>query len=104
MQISLQVQQSFVAFQKRYAKPFELLKLHRSVLDRLTGLDQRLAKTARFTNALFTEGLLVVAATHKDEVVQRSAAEEQIKKLASEVVDRSLIQPALLKKAESLLK
>ena len=97
----MQVHSVFNAFEKKYAKVFDFLQV--PTLKELRESDARLLRALKFTGALYCEGLLLCAATHKDKTLAFNTAEEQLRKLAAETVDRNLVHPALIKKAESLV-
>ena len=97
----MQVQQSFAAFEKKYARPFETLSVPGRAKVEEAG--KRMAAANTTTGALYLEGLLVCACGHRDPTVSKGIAEEQVRKLASEQVDRARVHPALLVKAESLV-
>ena len=100
--LCLQGKGSLDFFLKKYAKAFSLIEV--AGLANLKATGERLDSALRFTGALYLEGLLLVASSHEDEQIAVQIAEEQIRKLANEEVDRSLVHPTLIKKAETLVK
>eukprot|EP00439_Symbiodinium_sp_Y106_P017835 s8189_g2.t1 len=99
----MQARDTMHLFEKKYKKALDVLQP--SEMKAFEDLNKRLKQGLRFTGALYLEGLLVLAATESTEAqLAVSTAEEQIRKLAAESVDRSLVHPTLIKKAESLVR
>ena len=100
---AMQARDTMHLFEKKYKKALDVLQP--SEMKAFEDLNKRLKQGLRFTGALYLEGLLVLAATESTEAqLAVSTAEEQIRKLAAESVDRSLVHPTLIKKAESLVR
>ncbi|CAE7241795.1 unnamed protein product [Symbiodinium sp. CCMP2592] len=96
------VQGQYVHFEKKYFQSLIYMGVQETKL--LQGVNTRALTALKYTRALHTEGLLVYCAHTEDEQEARKSADEQIKKLAAETVDRDLIHPRLIALAESLVK
>ena len=96
------MQTQHTLFEKKYGQSLSYMGVTEAKL--LQKANSRALTALKFTRALHTEGLLVYCAQGEDEEEARKSADEQIKKLASETVDRDLVHPRLIALAESLVK
>ena len=94
-------QTSFQLFEKKYGASFAYLQLTEVKL--MVAASQRAATAMRFCQALYTEAMLVGAFTNPDKEVGRATAHEQLQRLAAERVERELVHPLLVWRAEKLV-